>query len=113
MQRSLILVFVLAIGLALAPGYAVAQECEGPCPGSNGGSSNNNNSSPKKNGAAKSYILGSTACAAGLLWFSAYMTSQTQNRQLSRGEAWGIVGACYLPLVGGPVFRNYIEQFQP
>lgn len=114
MQRSLILLVVLAIGLTFAPSHAVAQECESPCSISNGGGNGNNNSSPKKkNNAVKSYVLGSTFCAAGLLWLTAYTTSQTQNRELTRGEAWGIVGACYLPIVGGPIFRNSIEQFRP
>jgi hypothetical protein len=108
MKRKHLIAFVLAAALVAVPVIASAAFVPG-----GGGSSGNSSGGGGGHGisGAGTYFLGSTFCAAGFLWLRAYATSQTQHRELTRGEAWETVGACYIPLIGGPIFRNYIESF--
>jgi hypothetical protein len=60
---------------------------------------------------AGAYLMGATFCSAGFLVLRAFIVNAQENRELTRGEAWETVGGCFVPLIGGPIFRNFAESY--
>lgn len=113
MKRQLAFASLIGAGLLLAPSMASAQRLPIPpapaAPASHGGAGGGNGGSITP---LAGYVMGATFCSAAFLWFRAYYVSRTQNRELTQGEAWETVGACFIPLIGGPIFRAFVEQYK-
>ena len=56
--------------------------------------------------AAAAYVASAIACSAVSLLAGAAITGHNKKRELSFGEAYGIVGGCFLPILGWYAGKN-------
>lgn len=112
MKRKLAFASVIAAGLLFAqPASAIIRLPGGgvvsPPASTTGGGGGGSSITP-----LGGYVMGVTFCSAAFLWFRAYLVSRYQNRELTQGEAWETVGACFIPIIGGPIFRAFVERYR-
>jgi hypothetical protein len=60
-------------------------------------------------GPLASYVLGATWCSAGSLVLNAIIINATENRELTRSEAWQTTAGCWVPIVGPLLVDAYFK----
>lgn len=60
-------------------------------------------------GPLASYALGATWCSAGSLVLNAMIVNATENRELTRSEAWQTTAGCWVPILGPLLVDAYFK----
>ena len=60
-------------------------------------------------GPLPSYALGATWCSAGSLVLNAIIINATENRELTRSEAWQVTAGCWVPILGPLMVDAYFK----